>query len=237
MGRPSLPEEKEGPLVRAEGVISTGCAALDRLLPGGGLARGALCEWVADTPGWDAEALALLAAAEAGAPDGPIVVVDAEGEFYPPGAAWLGVDLSRLIVVRPGVRAAAWAVDQALREPAVSAVWATIDRLDDVTFRRWQLAAERSGTVGLLVRPNRARREPSWAAVRIGVGALPAVLQKGAGWNRRLHLEVLRCRGGRSGAALELEIDDETGVVRVVSSLGVATLGARNESRGTRNAG
>jgi hypothetical protein len=36
-------------------------------------------------------------------------------------------------------------------------------------FRRWQLAAERGGSVGLLMRPSTARAAPSWADVRIAV--------------------------------------------------------------------
>lgn len=200
--------------------LSTGCPPLDRLLPGGGLRPGTLCEWVAEAPGSGAGALALRAAAQT---QGPLVVVDRSGEFYPPGAAWLGVDLSRLIVVRPGTRVAAdWALDQALRDSAVGAVWADVDRLDDVTFRRWQLAAERSGVLGMLVRPTRARREPSWADVRLSVAPRP-----GRGWNRRLRLELQRCRGGRSGAALELEIDDETGALRVAPPLAAPTLARR----------
>ena len=37
--------------VSPEGLVSTGCEALDRLLPGGGLSRGALVEWLAAAPG------------------------------------------------------------------------------------------------------------------------------------------------------------------------------------------
>lgn len=204
-------------------VVSTGCPPLDRLLPAGGLRPGTLCEWVAEAPGCGADSLALRAAAEARAPQGRIVIIDPAGEFYPPGAAWLGIDLARLIVVRPPRRAeAAWALDQSLRQPAVAAVWAPVDRLDGVTFRRWQLAAERSGVLGLLIRPARARREPSWADVRLSVAPRP-----GSGGNRRLRLEILRCRGGRSGAALELEIDDETGALRMAPPLAAATLARR----------
>jgi hypothetical protein len=46
-------------------VFSTGVAALDRLLPGGGLQHGMLVEWLAELPGCDAATLGLLAAREA----------------------------------------------------------------------------------------------------------------------------------------------------------------------------
>jgi hypothetical protein len=39
-------------------------------------------------------------------------------------------------------------------------------------FRRWQLAAERGGSIGLLARPLTARSRPSWADVQLMVTPL-----------------------------------------------------------------
>ena len=158
------------PSGEATTTFSTGVAALDRLLPGGGLRHGMLVEWLAELPGCGAATLGLLAAREACRAGGMLVVLDRMRAFYPPAAAGWGVDPARLIVVRPRTpRDEIWAAVQSLRSPVVAAVWTMIDRLDSRNFRRLQLAAEAGGTLGVLVRGASARGQPSWADVRLGV--------------------------------------------------------------------
>jgi len=53
--------------------------------------------------------------------------------------------------------------------------------------------------------------------VRDATGGLPNLSSRPPG--RRLRIELLACRGGKSGAAVELEICDETGVVRLAPQL------------------
>jgi hypothetical protein len=118
-------------------VFSSGAAALDRLLPGGGLRHGMLVEWLAEPTGSGAVTLSLLAAREACRQGGVLVVIDRERTFYPPAAAAWGIDLARLIVVHPRTaRDALWAAVQSLRSPVVAAMWTAIDRLDSRQFRR-----------------------------------------------------------------------------------------------------
>jgi hypothetical protein len=197
-------------------VVPTGVAPLDRLLPRQGFSRGSLVEWLADPPGGGAGLLALSAAREAQREGGAIVVIDRKRGFYPPAAAAWRIDLASLVVVHPTSEAdERWALDQSLRCEHVAATIAWPRRLDDVTFRRLQLAAEASGAVGLLIRGAAAQREPSWADVRVLVAPCPAT---NGGW--RLNLRILRCRGSTlvsRGAAAEharellLEINDTTG--------------------------
>ncbi len=142
--------------------VSSGCPPLDGILPEGGFHRGTLTEWLADGDGAGATTLAVLAAREACRQGGTLVVVDADGGFYPPAAVRLGIAPGQLLVVRAEQRADHdWALDQALRCPAVAAVLAWPEspagRLDDRTFRRLQLAAEAGGSLGLLVRPAESR--------------------------------------------------------------------------------
>ena len=158
-------------------VVRSGLAALDAALPRGGFLLGSVVELLSDLPGAGATEMALRIARAAGAlpapgqpplmghsasappsPSGvqvrPVVVVDTDGDFYPPAAARLGFDLTRLIVVRPREgRAALVAVDECLRCPAVAAVVAGLHRLGDVSSRRLQLAAESAGGLGLILRP------------------------------------------------------------------------------------
>jgi hypothetical protein len=220
----------------AEGVISTGSAALDRLLPEGGLRRGSLVEWLSDASGSGAGTLALLAARQALAEGGALVVVDPHGRFYPPAAAALGIALAKMIVVRPASEAdQLWALDQVLRSRGVAAAWCEVERPDDHTLRRWQLAAEASGVVGLLLRSREARREPSWAELRLAVE--PIAEPRAAGRARRLRVTLLRARTGAAGRSVEVEIPQqeawqdqptrdlthETRPVRLASQLAPAT--------------
>jgi protein ImuA len=165
--------------------FSSGAAPLDRLLPAGGLRHGMLVEWLAEGPASGAATLSLLSAREACRLGGLVVVIDRQQMFYPPAAAARGIDLNRLIVVRPQTaRDELWATVQSLRSPVVAAVWATIQQIDDRAFRRLQLAAEVGHTLGLLLRPTSARGQPSWADVRLWVerrGMRNEEREKGAG--------------------------------------------------------
>ena len=130
---------------------------------------------------------------------GTIIVVDRWGRFHPPAVMpWLeGV---QLVVTRPSRdEDEAWAIDQSLRCPGVAAVLAWPKRIHSTAMRRWQLAARASSAVGLLVRPDAARREPSWAEARIAVSAVPG--EQAAA--RRLRLTL--AGGPWSGAAVEEE--------------------------------
>jgi hypothetical protein len=252
--------------LRLDSRLSSGLPAVDRLLPGGGLRRGMLMEWVGSgvaqkwssgveeknihssaTPllHYSTITLSLLAAREACREGGMMVVVDLARTFYPPAAAAWGIDLTRLIIVRPkNARDALWATVQSLRSPAVAAVWAALDRIDDRAFRRLQLAAQSARAIGLLSRPASARGQPTWADVRLGVKIRQGDWETGrqgrndgkkASWSpsllvppprricdlspsiRRVQIHLLRCRHGRSGGVAWLEIDDAAHAVREVS--------------------
>jgi hypothetical protein len=203
-----------------EAPVSSGAAAIDRLLPAGGFHRGTLVEWLAAGDGSGVESLALVAAREACRDGGALVVLDRAGDFYPPAAVRLGIEPQGLIVVRVANEADhAWATDQVLRCPAVAAVVAWPERLEAKTFRRLQLAAEQGGSLGLLIRPERVRHEPSWADVRLLIEPLPTSSPVG---DRRLKVQLLRSRGGASGGSVEVEIGDETRTVHLAPQLAAA---------------
>jgi protein ImuA len=180
--------------------VPSGCPALDDLLPERGFRRGALVEWFSAGEGVGAGTLALLAAKHACCDGGILAVFDLHQtsketvpfslarqlgqsprrEFFPPAAVRLGIEPEQLLVIH-AVAAADnhWAIDQALRSPAVAAVLAWPERIDDRTFRRWQLSAEEGGCLAMLLRPEAAKSEPSWADVRLLVEPLPV------GWAER----------------------------------------------------
>ena len=213
--------------------FSSGAAAIDRLLPGGGLQHGMLVEWLAELPGCGAATLGLLAAREACRAGGMMVVLDRAGTFYPPAAVGWGVDPARLIVVRPRtVRDELWAAVQSLRSPVVAAVWTIIDRLESRNFRRLQLAAEAGRTLGVLVRGASARGQPSWADVRLRVQSRESMTNDRKSHSsfdirhssftllpapcRSVQVSLLRLRGGRSGGSVLLAIDDAAHEVREI---------------------
>jgi hypothetical protein len=225
--RLSLMERSHRPV--RESTFSTGIDGLDQLLPGRGLEWGTLVECLSDREGSGAATLALAVAAHVLKRRGVFVVIDGPNglgelgepsDFYPPAAASLGIPLEQTVIVQPAnARAALWALEQALRSSAVGVALGRIERLNGREFRRLQLAAETGGSLGFLLRPVVFRREPTWAEVRLLVQAVshPGFLQASG---RRLHVELLHGRGGAGGGAIELELSDEAGLVRLVSRLG-----------------
>ncbi len=154
--------------------FSTGCSALDHLLPGNALRPGMLLELLSPQPGSGAGALAMHCAARmVDATQGCMVVTDRWRRFYPPAAVARGIETRDLIVVRStddrmmSGAEELWALDQALRCPGVAVVLAWLDKVDPRAFRRLQLAAEAGGTLALLLRPARVQSLPTWSDVQL----------------------------------------------------------------------
>jgi protein ImuA len=184
-------------------VLPLGLAAVDRVLPGG-LARGCLHE-LCGAP--DHAAAAGFAAALLGrlAADGHAVWIGPREGLYAPGLAAQGLPPERLIVVRAGPRdARLWALEEALRSPGLTAALAEVDRLTLTQSRRLQLAAEAKGVTAFLLRPLAACEAPSAATTRWRITPLPAAADPDAApraWQPpRWQVELIRCRGGRTGA-------------------------------------
>jgi len=217
------------------GVRSLGLPAIDRVLPGGGLARGALHEVVsagigaglaADAGdgaagGFATRLLSCLAGGAVPSPRGRTVLwVSRRDDLYPPGLRAFGLDPARLLVVRARRDAdALWAVEEGLRCPAVAAVLAEVDEPDFTASRRLQLAA--SGATALLLRPDAAALPASAAATRWRIAPAPGGMAPVAGGvgPARWRVELLRCRGGRPGTWL-VEWDDAAGDLAVVAAAG-----------------
>ena len=148
--------------------MTSGFEVLDQVLPQGGLEAGSLVEWLSGGPGSGTLPLALQMARQVCGEDSLLVVVDRAKRFYPPALEAWGFSLERFLWVRPeSVEDERWAVDQALRCSGVSAVWCSMGTLDSRWLRRFQLAAESGGTLGLLERPLSVQGQPSWADLQI----------------------------------------------------------------------
>lgn len=175
-------------------------------LPGGGLARAAVHDVLAASPGCGAAFCTLLLARTGGT----VLWIALEAEelrAWPPGLARFGLAPSRLVLVRAARWSdALWAMEEALRCPAVtgSVLAMPLDRnadrspLDLTATRRLQLAAEGGGALGLLLRPDAAGAAPSATTSRWRVSAHPAIPEAGPDegcWQ----LELLRSKTGRPG--------------------------------------
>jgi hypothetical protein len=111
-------------------------------------------------------------------------------EPFAPALAQQGIELNRLIVVRPATATEAlWAAEQALSSGVCAAVLLWLKGTDDRWLRRLKLAAEAGGALGVLFRPERHRFESSPAALRL-------LLTRG---DHEPHLELLKVQGGRPG--------------------------------------
>jgi protein ImuA len=226
-------------------VLPFGVAAIDRALPGGGLARGALHEILGmggdEEDGALAAAFAALILGRLASPTlsalgggegrgevGVILWCSPRSDLYGPGLAAHGLDPGRVVLVRaPRDAEILWALEEGLRAPDIFAVVGEVGSLPAVASRRLQLAAERSGIIAFLLRrwrdggqAARERALPNAAVTRWRIAALPSQPARGGpGVGRpRWRVELLRCRGGEP-ASWEMEVPDATDHVSLAAVL------------------
>jgi len=241
--RAPLPELREHirrierPTAPTHGVLPFGVAAIDRVLPSGGLARGALHEILGASGDEEDGALAAafaagivgrLAAQRSLGGDGMVLWCLPRPDLYGPGLAAHGLDPGHLVLVRaPRDDEILWAMEEGLRAPGIAVVVGEIGVLPAVASRRLQLTAERSGIIALLLRrwrdggqAARERALPNAAVTRWRIAALPSRPPSGEpGVGRpRWRVELLRCRGGEP-ACWEVEVADATGHVSLAATL------------------
>ena len=176
--------------------LASGYETLDRHLPGGGWPQCSLTEILVEHYGIGELSLLMPALAQLSAEDssadyaepGWIAWVAPPFQPYPPALQQWGIDLSRMLIVRPKDDSEMlWSAEQALSSGTCAAVLLWPDVLDDQASRRLQLAAEKGNSWAIAFRPPAARAEPSAAALRIE-------LQSNAAGTR---LSILKSRGGR----------------------------------------
>jgi cell division inhibitor SulA/protein ImuA len=179
--------------------LASGYPKLDRCLPGGGWPLGALTEILIGQYGIGELRLLMPALAQLSAEEAPAYT----GEYTEPGwIAWVappfqpyapalqqyGIDLSRMLIVRPKDDSELlWSAEQALSSGTCAAVLLWPDKLDDQASRRLQLAAEKGHSWAIAFRPLAARQQSSAAALRLEL--------QFTGQGTRVH--ILKSRGGR----------------------------------------
>ena len=223
----------ERPTATARGVLPFGLAGIDRALPDGGLARGALHEILG--AGGDEEDGALAAAFAAGilgrltvSGDGMVLWCLPRPDLYGPGLAAHGLDPGRVVLVStPRDTEILWAMEEGLRAPGIVAVVGEVGTLTATASRRLQLAAERSGITAFLLRrwrdggqAARERALPNAAVTRWRITTMHSIpLRSEPGVGRlRWRVELLRCRSGEP-ACWEMEVPDATDNVSLAAAL------------------
>jgi protein ImuA len=215
---------------RNAAVLRFGVAAIDRHLPGGGLARGVLHE-MAGT-GADIEhgaAAALLVAGLLAGGRGTVLWALERPDLFAPGLAGAGLHPDRVVFAEAG-RSVLLVMEEALRHAGLAAVVGEVGRLGLTASRRLQLAAEGSGVPGFVLRRSRsstdpALAEPNAAVTRWQVAALPSPpplphAPHVPGLARaRWQLDLVRCRGG-APATWIVEATDAQGRLALAADAG-----------------
>ncbi len=171
--------------------IPSGFRRLDERLPGGGWPPSTLVELLIPAAGIGEihlllPALRQLSLAASGEPRW-IAWLAPPHLPYAPALADAGLDPARMLVIQP--RAGLdllWAMEQALRSGACTAVLGWIGAADNRALRRLKLAAEEGRSPGFLFRPAAHREESSPAALRLVLAA----------HDDGLDVEILKSRGG-----------------------------------------
>jgi len=180
--------------------------AIDRTLPGGGLALGALHEVAGGGPEVEhGAAAALFIAGLLGRLRGPVLWALNQADLFAPALAGVGLAPRRVVYVEAG-KSVLLAMEEALRQPGLAGVVGEIGALGLMASRRLQLAAEASGAIAFALRRSRrfddpALDAPSAAVTRWRIAALPSLAGASDILGRaRWRLDLARARGAEPGS-------------------------------------
>jgi len=153
----------------AQPAVTTGHAALDRELPGGGWPTGTLSEVLHDSAGIGEVAFLSGAMMRASEVERLVAWINPPHLPYAPALAQSGLALDRCLVVRPANREdALWAAEQALRSGACGAALLWLGESNDyAVLRRLQMAAQAGRSMAVLFRSTAAERLSTPAHLRV----------------------------------------------------------------------
>ena len=181
--------------------IGTGFAALDAALFDRGWPRAGLVELLGDTWGIGELRLLLPALVTLTATENRwIAWIDPPFVPYAPALEAAGIDLAKVLLIRPeGKGEAIWALEQALKTGACSAVlgWLPETELGFSELRRLLIAARQGGAWCTLFRPGSAARSASGAELRLRLTPQGCDL---------LQVEIVKRRGGWPLAGIAVDL-------------------------------
>ncbi|NEJ73431.1 damage-inducible mutagenesis protein [Rhizobium phaseoli] len=195
----------EGSAAKKAGCLAFGIPEIDAVLPGGGLAYGALHEFAGGGSGTiDGAAAALCVAGIVARTKGPILWCMTRPDLFFPALAQAGPHPDRVVFAEADREEEILAtMEEGLGYGGLGAVVGEIVRLPMTASRRLQLAAEKTGTIGFAVRRWRRQMEasdfgqPTASTSRWRVSVLPSEELPVPGVGRpRWLLELMRVKAG-----------------------------------------
>ncbi|WP_312366214.1 ImuA family protein [Ensifer sp.] len=231
----------EGSAFRKPAFLAFGVPEIDAVLPGGGLSHGALHEFAGGGAGTvDGAAAALCVAGIAARTKGPILWCLTRPDLFFPALVQAGLSTERLVFAEADKEEDVLAsMEEGLSYGGLGAVVGEIVRLPMTASRRLQLAAEKTGTMGLVVRRWRRQTEasdfgqPTASTTRWRVSALPSEELPVPGVGRpRWLLELIRAKAGEC-AEFVVGACDVTGRIHLSPGSGdreVEALGRRGKT-------
>ncbi len=195
-------------------ILPFGIGGMDAALPNNGLALGAIHE-VSEggpRPSYASNAV-LFSAGILARLDGPVLWCLHGRDLFAPALARVGLHPDRVIFCETWKDSEILpAMEEGLRHPGVAGVVGELDRLPLTASRRLQLAAESTGSVGLIVRRSgEAADQANSAFSRWRISPAPSPVTDNFEMGRaRWLVELMRCRGAEAHSWL-LEACDAKG--------------------------
>jgi recombination protein RecA len=229
----------------AKRTLPTGFPAIDRQLPGGGLLTGALVEFavtgaasLATTLGLAACRSAQRAAEQLGGAVPWCAFIDPSRSLYAPGVAHAGVQLDRLLVVRPSIESLGRVALRAVESQCFAVI--VIDTVGvpgaelnvplggwPRIVRRLALALQETQSTALLITDNTAHRPLTLpVAQRIELERSQA---------HKLILQVAKDRQGRVSAPVSIDLHEHSD--RAATGSSVQRSHGAQRSHGVRHVG
>jgi protein ImuA len=202
-------------------ILPFGVAEIDERLPGGGLVCGALHEIAGGGSGTvDGAAASLFVAGIAARSKGKVLWCLTRPDLFAPALAQAGLHPDRVIYCEADREEDVLAsMEEGLSFGGLAAVVGELVRLPMTASRRLHLAAERTGTMGLVVRRWRRQTEaadygnPTASTTRWRISVLPSEPLPVAGVGRARWLaELMRVKAGEC-AEFEIGACDDKGRV------------------------
>jgi protein ImuA len=200
---------------------------IDAALPRGGLAVGSFHEVAGGGNGaMHCASATLFVAGIMARTQGQILWCIKQKDLFAPSLAQAGLDMDRIIFIEARDEKTLIACcEEGLRHGGVTGVVAEVSKLSVLASRRLQLAAEKSGALGIaLWRGHTENKIEAWeqntvARTRWRVTSLPSKPLPVPGIDKtRWKLELVRCQGGEP-ISFNVEACDETGHIALSADM------------------
>lgn len=183
-----------------------GLGPVESAFPNGVFPFGSIHEFISYTPEQTAASSGFMAGLLASLINGGACLwISRSLTLFPPSLKFFGIEPHQvLFVYLRQEKEVLWAMEEALKCEGLSAVVCELQEVDFIQSRRLQLAVEKSGVTGLVLRNNPRYRGATACAARWHIKPIPSLLEEGlpgVGFPR-WNVELLKVRNGSPGSWL-----------------------------------